>query len=152
MSKYHRILVAVDGLDMTDSVIKTALEFTGLDIEMYLVKVVDFPGTMGAINEDAIISQEVDGAKYLLKDLIDRYPQLEECSKAVHPRVVIGNPHHVIAQEFVNDNDIDLIIIGKTSHTSLLDKIFVGSTAKAILEDAVCDVIVVKKPVYDDEN
>lgn len=143
MSKYQRILVAVDGLDMTDSVMKTALEVCNPDSDVYLVNVVDFPGTLGAINEDAIINKDVAEAKALIERLMKKYPSLKDKAKSVTTRVLIGNPHELIAKDFPRDNNIDLIVMGKTSHNSLLDKIFVGSTAKEVMENAICDVLLV---------
>ena len=146
MSKYKRILVAIDGLDMTDSVMNTAKEFVTSETEVFVVNVVDFPGTLGAINEDAIINKDIDIAKDLLTHVVERHQGLVNQAKSVNKRVVVGNPHQVIAKEFIREHDIDLIVIGKTSQTTLMDKIFIGSTAKAILEDALCDVVVVKTP------
>lgn len=145
MSKYQRILVAVDGLSMTKKVMETAIEVCHHDTEVYLVNVVDYPGTLGAINEDAIITKDEANAKQLIEDLVDDYPALIEKAKQVIPRVIVGNPHEVIAKDLPKDFDIDLIIMGKTSHHSLLDKIFVGSTAKEVLAAAPCDVLLVKK-------
>lgn len=146
MSKYKRILIAIDGLDMTDSVVNTALEWVDNQTEVYLVNVVDFPGTLGAINEDAIINKDIETAKELLTHIVQKHPNLMEQAKKVNQRVVVGNPHQMIAKDLIKEHDIDLIVIGKTSQTSLMDKIFIGSTAKAIVEDAMCDVIVVKTP------
>lgn len=147
MSKYHRILVAIDGSEMSASVLQTAEEFVQADTEVYIVKVIDFPGTLGAIDEKEMIQSDYVKAEKEVQAIIDAHPEITKQAKEVNIEFPVGNPTRIIAEQFPEEHNIDLIIVGKTTKTSLLDKIFVGNTAKAIVENADCDVIVVKTPL-----
>lgn len=144
MSKYKNILIAIDGSEMSDAVMEAAKEVIHEDSNVYVETIVDYPGTLGAINEDAIIESDYEKAEKDLAEIIARHPDLKLLAKSFVAEVQVGNPHKMLAREIPDELGIDVIVIGKTTKTSLMDKIFIGSTAKAIVADARCDVIVVK--------
>lgn len=62
------------------------------------------------------------------------------------PRVLIeyGAPNHLL-YDYVIDNSADLIVVGTHGRGAMFD-VFIGSTAKRILEDVSCDVLLVREP------
>jgi nucleotide-binding universal stress UspA family protein len=62
------------------------------------------------------------------------------------PRVLIeyGAPNHLL-HDYVADNAADLVVVGTHGRSAIFD-IFLGSTAKRILEDVSCDVLLLREP------
>lgn len=147
MSKYKRLLVAVDHSNMAKSVIESAADLVNEKMDVLLVTVVDYPGTLGAINEEAIIESDLKAAEDWMRELKSTYEHLFAKAKSFNTRVCVGNPSKLIARDIPTEENTDLIVIGKTSRHSLMDQIFLGSTAKAITQDAICDVLVVKTKI-----
>lgn len=147
MSKYKRLLIAVDNSKMAPSVVESAAELVDRQTEVLLVTVVDYPGTLGAINEEAIIESDLKNAEDWLRHLKTTYQGKFNQAKSFQTHVFVGNPCRQIAHDIPIEEKMDLIVIGKTSRHSLMDQIFLGSTAKAITQDAVCDVLVVKTKI-----
>jgi nucleotide-binding universal stress UspA family protein len=74
---------------------------------------------------------------------LERY-DLEELRslKDIERRVLTGVPHEVIVK-FVNDNKIDLIVMGSHSRKGI-DRVLFGSTASQIVRFAPCPVLTVR--------
>lgn len=144
MKKYNRLLLAVDYSEIAHEIIKSADDFITEDTEVILATVVDYPGTLGAINEEAIVDADMHKAEDWLRELADTHRAIFRRAKSFKEKVYVGNPGRLIAHDIPIEEDIDLSVIGKTSHTSIMDKIFLGSTAKTITEASVCDIMVVK--------
>ena len=54
-----------------------------------------------------------------------------------------GNPKKIIAQEFPNDHNDDLIVIGATGLTAV-ERLVVGSVTNYVVRVAKPDVLIVK--------
>lgn len=144
MKKYQRILLAVDQSDIAHAVIESAADLISDETEVLLATVVDYPGTLGAINEEALINEDIYRAEDWLRQLSDKHRNVFRIAKKFTQRVYVGTPARLVAHDIPVEEKIDLTIIGKTSRTSIMDKIFLGSTAKMITEDSICDVMVIK--------
>ncbi|WP_369473181.1 universal stress protein [Secundilactobacillus kimchicus] len=59
-----------------------------------------------------------------------------------------GNPKQVIAQDFPGDNQVSLIVMGK-SGTDAVDRLLVGSTTAAVVRNATANVLVIAEPTPD---
>lgn len=62
------------------------------------------------------------------------------------PNVLIedGSPNFLL-RDYVRDKDVDLLVLG-THGRSPFFEIFLGSTAKAIMDDVACDALVIREP------
>lgn len=62
------------------------------------------------------------------------------------PRVMIeyGAPNHLL-HDYVVENSADLVVVGTQGRSAIFD-VLIGSTAKRILEDVSCDVLLVREP------
>jgi universal stress protein E len=62
-------------------------------------------------------------------------------------KLVAGKPGEVLV-ESANKQHADLIVMGTVSHGMIRD-FFVGSTAEKVLEEADCDVLIIKPPGFE---
>lgn len=62
------------------------------------------------------------------------------------PDVLIedGAPN-LLLRDYVRDKDVDLIVLGTHGRSPLLE-LFLGSTAKVIMDDVPCDALVIREP------
>jgi nucleotide-binding universal stress UspA family protein len=62
------------------------------------------------------------------------------------PHVLIedGSPTFLL-REYVREKDVDLVVLG-THGRSAISEIFIGSTAKAIMDEAPCDALLIREP------
>ena len=61
-----------------------------------------------------------------------------------HLLIEDGAPN-ILLRDYVRDKDVDLIVLG-THDRSPLFEIFLGSTAKVIMDDVPCDALVIRQP------
>jgi universal stress protein A len=142
---YSHVLIAIDFSEATDRVVRRAVEIAArFEARMTLLHVVDYLPPLGfaddfspspavLIDEDELIA---NGTRSL--DEIAQRLGLP----ADLPRVVlIGSPRQEIVKAAA-ERGADLIVIG--SHgVSGLGRLL-GTTASAVLNDAVCDVLAVR--------
>lgn len=62
------------------------------------------------------------------------------------PHVLIedGAPNFLL-RDYVRDKEVDLLVLGTHKRNALLE-IFLGNTAKTIMDDVPCDVLVIREP------
>lgn len=76
-----------------------------------------------------------------------REQQVRELAKPAgipdeHVHLVAGDASSAL-QELVEDHDIDIVVAGAVSR-SRMERLLIGNTAEAILDDVACDLVVVK--------
>lgn len=71
---------------------------------------------------------------------VDKPPTWQE------PHVLIedGSPS-LLLRDYVRENEADLVVLGTHGRSGLLE-VFIGSVAKAILDEVPCDALVIRKP------
>jgi nucleotide-binding universal stress UspA family protein len=80
-----------------------------------------------------------EAAKSQLESLV---PENTPEGVTIHPVLLRGSPPKTIAT-FARKKDADLIVVGTHGRTGL-GRLFMGSTAEALLRQAPCHVMVVK--------
>ncbi len=62
------------------------------------------------------------------------------------PHVLIedGAPNFLL-RDYVRDKEVDLLVLGTHGRSAFLE-IFLGSTAKVIMDDVPCDALVIREP------
>lgn len=139
---YRQVLVPVDFTGPARLALETAAALLG-DAELLVFHAADAP-----------FSNFTDSTQYK-KDM--RQAAIRDChafletsglSPEIRARVRIlveaGPPDHLLAS-YLEDSDVDLVVLG-TQGRSRLAEIMIGGTAKAILDAAPCDVLVVREP------
>jgi nucleotide-binding universal stress UspA family protein len=69
--------------------------------------------------------------------------------KDIERKVLTGVPYEVIIK-FVNENKIDLIVIGSHGRKGI-DRVLFGSTASQVVRYAPCPVLTVRLPIHQKE-
>ncbi len=141
MSKYTKILVAVDLSDDSSAVIQRALALAeNSGAEIHVIHVIeplsfayggdipmDFSGIQDEIHQQAATQLKRFGATHSIDE--DRQ------------YIVLGRPE-VEIHGTANDTGADLIVVGSHGRYGLA--LLMGSTANGVLHGATCDVLAVR--------
>lgn len=147
-----KILVPIDGSDPSKKAAEQAVSFAkafGSEITFLTVVEIkheftyaDYGGLVGpeyfAI-KDSLLKLDTERAGKML----DAVVQSLDCSGLkIEKKVLAGAPHPQIVK-YAEDGKYDLIVMG---HRGLnpLQRFFIGSVAKRVIEDAPCSVFIVK--------
>lgn len=140
---YKNILIAVDGSEPNKKAISLGLELAKLsEAKIYAVYVTDTTA-FASIPMDAgwevmynLIKEEGNKATSSVKDLAK---SMELDTESV---IIEGNPGIEIIK-FSEENEIDVIVIGKTGK-SMLDKFLLGSVADKVIRKSKIPVLVIR--------
>ena len=149
----NKILVAVDGSPLSKKAAAEALELAKkFGAKMMLISVAEVEPEityteLGVtvpveyINmRDSLVKIKEESAGKMLDAIIGSM----DCTGVSIDKVIkIGIPAHEIV-EYTESEKVDLVVLG---HRGLnpLKRLFVGSVAKRVIEDAACSVMIVKK-------
>ena len=139
--RYGTIVIATDFSETSLLAMETGLKLAPeSEAEVHLVHVFNPPvgmDPMGTVTPS--LGDLEEEAKSQLEGLV---PENIPEGVTIHPVVLRGMPTKTIA-EFARDKDADLIVVGTHGRTGL-GRLFMGSTAEALLRQAPCHVMVVK--------
>lgn len=142
---YKKIMVPMDGSENSELAFKRAIEYAqDPNAELYLVHVID---TMPLVGNYGVVSGDLfydlsEKARQYLTEMKEKAEQSGAHNVSVHVR--FGNPKTVIADDFIDEYNIDLIVIGATG-LNAIERILVGSVAEYVNRHADVDVMVIKK-------
>ncbi len=144
MEKRMRILAAVDGSDVSDRVMDTAVtlaEAVGADLDILFVSY--FDSTTDDEEEDSWLPESVAGPTSR---------EVDAALKRAHIRVpdsICAAKHHKIGVPgdeilaFINDNHVDIAVLGGRG-LGAIQGFLMGSVSQTVLESAPCGVVIVK--------
>lgn len=144
---YRDILVPVDGSKNSEKALEQAVEIAKRNhgkIEILnIIDIRNFSNAFGSIMDgsgDVIYSSFNAIEEYLnkLKAKIVEQHHFEQVQ--VHAR--FGSPRVVIANDFLRDYPIDLIVMGKTG-SNPVERFLIGSVTDFVTRSASCDVIII---------
>lgn len=136
-----RVLVPVDGSDMSERALRHALE-THPDAEITLLHVVGEPsGMLGEATELALATDFEEAAEEHASEILDAAKEVAaEYDTEVETIVEVGHPARAIVD---HASDFDLVVIG--SHGgSLADRLFIGNVAKHVFRRSPVPVTTVR--------
>ena len=140
MSNYKRLLLPTDATDANEPAVERARVLAQQnDAELNILHVVDYVPPQWVANElPAEFASESALVERAGKHLAAWAKQagLEDCPREVS----VGSPKRVIV-DTARDTGVDLIVMGTHGERGLAR--IVGSTARGVLHDAPCDVLVV---------
>ena len=146
---FKKILVAVDGSEVTEEIIDYAIEIAKLsDAELYILHMISIsavsapgPAPVAApwIPLQNILREEGE------KILSDVEKVIEKTGVPFNTEIQEGNPAEGILK-YASEIDVDLIIIG-TIGKSKLEKILIGSVTQKVLQLSTIPVLSIKKKV-----
>ncbi len=139
---YKNILVGIDGSEASVKAAKKALDLAKeLDAAVTFLTVVPPPTVLfGELLTPEVIdiSPLVKAARESLESLKKR---LQKEGIKINVEVLIGEPSEVIV-DYAESGEFDLIVLGR-SGMSRIERLFIGSVTKKVLERAKSDVLVV---------
>ncbi|MDO4902799.1 MAG: universal stress protein [Limosilactobacillus sp.] len=146
ISQYKSVLVAIDGSKATMKVLEAGIRAAlanDAHLDILTVSQVDqlTDGYSNAILSEDDTYDAVKATRERLEDLKQKATDAGLSDVSLHIR--FGNPKRVIAREFPDDHDTDLIVIGTTGLTNV-GRIMVGSVTSYVNRVATCDVLVVR--------
>ncbi len=140
---YNKIFIATDGSKQNKKAVQHAIEFAKLSgAKLYAGYVVDTA---------AFASIPMDAGWEMMYELLEKEANTATESVLEQAKaegldfeniVLEGNPSHEIIN-FVENNDIDLIVIGTLGKTGL-DKFLLGSVAEKVTRNSKVPVLVVR--------
>jgi nucleotide-binding universal stress UspA family protein len=96
----------------------------------------------GVAETDIDIKDTLRAREAILEDL--KKQAIKRGVKNVEIALKIGSPKLILSRDLPREYDIDLIVIGVTG-VGKVAQVFIGSTASYVVENALVDVIIVKK-------
>ncbi len=139
--RYRIIVVAIDFSEASLLAMETGFTLAqDSEAEVHLLHVLNPPvgmDPMGTVTPS--IPDLEEAAKSQLENLV---PENTPEGVIIHPVLLRGSPPKTIAT-FARKKDADLIVVGTHGRTGL-GRLFMGSTAEALLRQAPCHVMVVK--------
>lgn len=145
MSLYNNILVAYDGSEKSQQALKRAIELVQQMNEacsLHLVKVWSRP----ILHDSYAMYSYSRLIEDLEKDAQSTLAEAEKLTEDIGDRrtgvVLEGHPAEQIV-EYANQNEIDLIVIGNRGLGGI-KKIFLGSVSQRVVQEATCEVLIVK--------
>ncbi len=145
---YDQILVPTDGSDETRGAVEHAIDLaTTYDAALHTIYVVDTnlgvessaPGTLDALEEAG-------------ENAIDEVIQQAEAAdvEPIEGVVAQGTPHQAIL-DYVDERDIDLIVMGTHGRTGL-DRYLLGSVTEKVVRLSDAPVLTVRLPAESSEE
>ena len=143
MSHYRHIMIASDFSEHSETIIAKAQALAELHhAKLSICHIVeDFPVTDFAY--EPMVSVDINMRDAMLES--GKEQLAKQATKLGIPAeqqwIECGTPNHDIVR-FAQEHDVDLIVVGSHGRQGL--KALLGSSAKAILNHAQCDVLAVK--------
>ncbi len=144
MPKIEKILFPVDFTTATDKILPVVKDMTkAFGAKLHILHVIrspqEFAGfEMGPAWYASLEKDLMDGAEKSMRRLIAEH--LEDVGD-VETHISVGDIVDTII-DYVNSNDIDMIIIG-THGRKGLEKVMFGSVAEGVIKEAPCPVLTV---------
>ena len=136
VSKYRKIVLALDFSNADESVISEAFALGGKESEYLLVHVVESAGALTFGSDTSDMETQDDLAT------LEKYAkQLTDMGYVVNSKVSFGNPKKQIPI-LVNESGADLLVLGSHGHTFLKDIIY-GTTISSVRHKVKVPVLVV---------
>lgn len=143
-----RLLVALDGSDASSVALQKAVELAqetqaGLDL-LHVIDTRQYSVNMTAAGDvdGHVLYNAEQTAEAQLKDLAK---PLQDQGLDVKVHLRFGSPRTVIAYDAPKDYGTTFIVLGRSSK-KMVTRMFIGSVASFVVENAPCDVLIVTNP------
>jgi nucleotide-binding universal stress UspA family protein len=144
VNTYEKILVAVDGSKNAELALKHAVALAVKnDAALYILSIID----ENAISHSSFAFSKVLGEE---KELVGKEMEehvdyaISQGITSVKPIVEIGNPKEYISSSVPAEENVEVIVIGATGKGRLAEN-SIGSTTNYVVQNAPCNVLVIKE-------
>ncbi|MGX7417528.1 universal stress protein [Carnobacterium gallinarum] len=141
--QYKQILVGVDGSVESETAFRKALQIAKRNqASLLLVHVVDTLGFQSISDYEGLIT---DNVMDQVKEKMDEYSIFAERMGVENVTALImnGSPKLLLAKEIPAEHQTDLILLGATG-LNAVERLFMGSVSQYIIQNASCDVLIVR--------
>ena len=143
MRPYKKVLIPVDFSEVSLNQVKQSLPFLPEDAEIILMSVCGSSGSDSkfyASVKPEILEEYRNKVKGEANEKINALIQRIDSQRKFQTHVALGIPHKLIL-DYVKNNGIDLLVLGKHPRIRLEDYL-VGSTVHYAINSAECDVMI----------
>lgn len=136
-----KILVGLDGSENAFRALETAIDLAGFfGAQLHTISAEGLPRFSESVSE---VSEEKAGVARHFKKTVDQAKKIAAAKDfEITTHVVPGHQVKAIV-EFIDENEIDLLVIGFVGRSALYDRIM-GSTCQSLVRLAGCSVHIVK--------
>ena len=141
---YKKILLPTDGSKYSEKSEKHALAIAANNnAEIIALSVIENSFSIGLPADDTIreVNKLLKEETELNLKKVERLRDEEGLDVKITNKVAEGSPARVIL-ETIEDEDIDLVVIGSSGKTGI-DKFLMGSVAEKVVKSAKCSVLVI---------
>lgn len=143
LQQYKRILVAVDGSDESEAAFRKAVHVANRNqSSLFLLHVIDTMSFQSVSGYEGLITENVTDQ---VKETLEEYKKYAELQGVEEFQYLIeyGSPKILIAKYVPKEYQVDLIMLGATG-LNAVERLFVGSVSRYVIQNASCDVLVVR--------
>lgn len=144
LKQYSHIQIAVDGSKEADLAFSKAVAIAKRNnANLEILHVIDTRSFQNVFSFDSAMVEQVSAdAKKKLEEYYDR--AVKAGIKNVHYSIEFGSPKTIIAHEFPQKHQTDLIVLGATG-LNAVERLLIGSVTEYVTRTADCDVIVIRQ-------
>ncbi|EEX24035.1 universal stress family protein [Lactobacillus jensenii 115-3-CHN] len=144
LKQYSHIQIAVDGSKEADLAFSKAVAIAKRNnANLEILHVIDTRSFQNVSSFDSAMVEQVSAdAKKKLEEYYDR--AVKAGIKNVHYSIEFGSPKTIIAHEFPQKHQTDLIVLGATG-LNAVERLLIGSVTEYVTRTADCDVIVIRQ-------
>ncbi|WP_115865019.1 universal stress protein [Halorussus litoreus] len=137
---YENILVPSDGSRGADRAFEQALDLADTyDAQLHLLHVIDVSGDAGEFRPVTVVEELRERGEELTGDLAER---AADVGVEARSDVIRGLPHRTIL-DYVDDHDVDLVVMGTHGRTGL-QRYVLGSVAEKVVRLSDAPVLTVR--------
>ncbi len=144
---YRQVIVPTDFSKSSRYALETAVALFP-DAELTVFHGADAPYA-GLMDSTQYLDDMRQGAVADCHAFLDGSGMPDEIRARIRIIVEVGAPDQLLAK-YIEGSDVDLVVAAAHSRGRLMEAV-IGNTAKAILESAPCDVLVVRDPAASDD-
>ena len=134
LQQYKRILVAVDGSDESEAAFRKAVHVANRNqSSLFLLHVIDTMSFQSVSGYEGLITENVTDQ---VKETLEEYKKYAELQG-------VEEFQYLIAKDVPKEYQVDLIMLGATG-LNAVERLFVGSVSRYVIQNASCDVLVVR--------
>lgn len=151
LQQYQHIQVAVDGSKEAKMAFAKAVEVAKRNnATLEIVHVIDTRAFQDISSFDSEMVEQV--SKDVKGRITNYYDEAKNAGvEKVNYHIEYGSPKNILAHEFPEKHDIDLIIIGATG-LNAVERLLIGSITEYVTRTADCDVLVIRERAAQDED
>lgn len=143
LGNYKRILTPIDGSDQSQRAFEQAIQIAKRNQATLVIAMV--------VDDNLAFLQNIyrsglkEGMTNRANEIIDRHVKIADWADfdQIERIVEYGKPKDVISHRLVDDQQIDLIVMGSRG-MGATGRIILGSTTEHVVRHAHCDVLVVR--------